>query len=208
MSPYDERRPEMVDLIPATVQTLLDVGCDTGKFAQDLVEAGREIEISGIDPIDLKGEPETGYSRRFTGYYPADLPADLRFDCLVFNDVLEHMPDPWESLRQSHDHVTPDGVIVASIPNVRSIRVLQPLLLRGEWEYADSGILDRTHLRFFTKSAIIDLFESTGWIVESIQPIRLIEEGKWATVNRITKSRLEDFLAERYAILARPNPTR
>src|SRR4030067_687595 len=91
-----------------------------------------------------------------------DLPDDY-FDCIVSNDVLEHLVDPYEVLTRLKGKLSGKGVIVASIPNVRHISVLKDLILKKQWRYADDGILDRTHLRFFTRRSILGMFEGLGF---------------------------------------------
>ena len=87
-----------------------------------------------------------------------------RYDVVIFSDVLEHLKDPWTTLKRTRELLTDDGKIVASIPNVAHWSVRWDLL-RGKFLYQDEGLLDRTHLRFFTVSTIRDLFESTGYSV-------------------------------------------
>lgn len=90
-------------------------------------------------------------------------------DCLIFGDVLEHLIDPWTVLARLAHWVRDEGQILACIPNVQHYSVLVSLL-RGAWNYQDEGLLDRTHLRFFTLSGIHDLFTKAGLPVFDIQP--------------------------------------
>jgi hypothetical protein len=121
---------------------------------------------------------------------------------VIFNDVLEHLVDPWEALESTRDLLDRDGCVVASIPNVRHVAVIQPLVLRGTWNYTDSGILDRNHLRFFTRSTIVELFVTTGFVVNRLDPIRVARVGEWALVNKLSGGRLTGFLAQRFAVTA------
>lgn len=83
---------------------------------------------------------------------------------MILADVLEHLADPWETLRQVRRVLAPGGTVVASIPNVRHWQVVRDLL-EGRWEYAEAGILDRTHRWFFTRRSLARLFEETGFTV-------------------------------------------
>ena len=132
------------------------------------------------------------------------MPSD-KFDCIVFNDVLEHMSDPWSALEIAGDVLNNCGRVVASIPNVRHYTVLVPLLIKGRWTYHDVGILDRTHLRFFTRSTVRELFETTGWAVESITPTRLDEAstGEIARILSLFGKRGIDFRARNFVVVAR-----
>jgi len=93
------------------------------------------------------------------------------FDCVLFNDVLEHMVAPEVALRYARQLLAPGGVVVASIPNIRSFPTIWRLVFHASWEYQDAGVLDRTHLRFFTKSSIVDMFEREGFALEEISGI-------------------------------------
>jgi 2-polyprenyl-3-methyl-5-hydroxy-6-metoxy-1,4-benzoquinol methylase len=102
-----------------------------------------------------------------------NLPAGIEaFDCIVFADVLEHLRDPWSTLKRYLQLLKPRGEIVVSIPNVRNIALLYNLVLRGRWHYEDSGLLDRTHLRFFTRVEILELLADAGLEIELIRENR------------------------------------
>jgi SAM-dependent methyltransferase len=94
-------------------------------------------------------------------------------DCVIFADVLEHLVDPWRTARKYRDLLRPGGTVVASIPNVAHRSVLGGLL-RHRWDYDVQGILDRTHLRFFTRETALEMFEQAGF---SIRQVRRIVDG-------------------------------
>lgn len=85
------------------------------------------------------------------------------FDYIIFADVLEHLIDPWKTVEKMKALLKPDGYFLASIPNIMHFSVLKDLLASGVWNYADAGILDRTHMRFFTFESIRDMFLSRGY---------------------------------------------
>ena len=95
--------------------------------------------------------------------------ATPEYDCLLFPDVLEHLVDPWAALRRFSKYVKPSGVVVASIPNVRNIALLYRLIVQGTWDYEASGLLDRGHLRFFTRKSIVDMFAQSDLVIETWQ---------------------------------------
>lgn len=194
----------MLSYVPESALRVLDVGCATGRFGVELVTSHPGLEVWGIDPVaHPQGFPDP-YRTRITGTFPDDLPLSAGlFDCVVFNDVLEHLVDPWSVLAQTRAHLEPGGVVVASIPNVRSVRVLRPLVLGGRWEYQDYGILDRTHLRFFTRASIVEMVERAGYAVTRVEPIRIQAGGRLARLNRLVRGRLDDFLAERFAVVGK-----
>jgi len=96
------------------------------------------------------------------------------FDGLICNDVLEHLLDPWRSLNQLMNYLRPGAFVVVSLPNVRFSEVVKDLVFRGLWTYQDQGVLDRTHLRFFTEQSVRELLVGAGLTVERIQPINPI----------------------------------
>lgn len=75
------------------------------------------------------------------------------FDYIICADILEHLSDPWVILNKIHKWLKDDGKIIVTLPNIRNYRILKDLVFLGKWEYKESGILDKTHLRFFTKSS-------------------------------------------------------
>ncbi|NOS80978.1 MAG: class I SAM-dependent methyltransferase [Nitrospira sp.] len=169
---FTEARPEMLSFVPINCRRLLDVGCGTGTFGASLKRT-RQIEVWGVEPFASAAAIAAGkLDRVITGPFEpeSDLPAGA-FDCIVFNDVLEHMAEPELALRYAKRLLSAGGTILASIPNVRHFPVLWQLGIRGSWEYRDCGILDRTHLRFFTKSSILKMFQDEGCAVRSISGI-------------------------------------
>jgi len=150
---------------------VLDVGCGAGVFGRYL-KAQRNCEVWGVEMEARPAEQAARHLHRvLVGAFPnVELPVKY-FDCIVFNDVLEHMIDPWDALRQAHKYLSPNGHIAASIPNIRYLTVLYRLLANGEWEYTQYGILDKTHLRFFTKKSMLALFDETGYDVLRVEGI-------------------------------------
>ncbi len=134
------------------------------------------------------------------GSYPEDMPEDVKVDCIVFNDVLEHTVDPWSVLRETKRHLNVGGCVVASIPNVRYLPVLIDLIFRSRWEYVDEGVLDRTHLRFFTRSTIEEMFASSGLKIARLEPINPFRRRGGA----LLKGVLGDTRYLQFAVLARP----
>jgi SAM-dependent methyltransferase len=142
----------------------------------------------------------------------ANLPTGY-FDCVLFNDVLEHLLDPKSALQLARTLLRQGGVVVASIPNIRHFQTQWRLLLHGEWVYRDSGTLDRTHLRFFTCKSIAPLFIESGYDVKQLQGINpfwsscLAESSNWRyfkILNLLTFGGIEDMKYLQFAVVARP----
>lgn len=169
-SPYlDVPRADMIPFIPPSASSVLDVGCGRGGFGAELKRQRPKVHVTGLEPNeDAASVAASRYDRVIVGRFPESI-SDGEFDCIVFNDVLEHMVDPWTALKQAAAMLTRNGCVVASIPNLRYLPVLLGLL-RGRFSYADSGVLDRTHLRFFTQSSITEMFVEAGYVVDQMRP--------------------------------------
>lgn len=169
---YQKLRPEMAALLPPEAQTILDVGCGAGRFAHSLKTPGREVW--GIEIHRDEGQKAAQLLDRVligdVCSLLTELP-DARFDAIYFNDVLEHLVDPYSLLRQIQVKLRPQGVILVSLPNVRYIRNLFHLLVKKDWTYVDHGVLDRTHLRFFTLKSAQNVFRDAGLEIEAWQGI-------------------------------------
>lgn len=161
----DYARGEVVPFIPDSATHVLDVGCGGGAFGALLKRVRKSVTVCGIEPnLDRARLAQSRLDEVICGYFPDDLPR-RRFDVVIFNDVLEHLPDPWSTLRSARDYLDSNGTVIASIPNVRSVDVIADLLIRREWMYGDEGVMDRTHLRFFTRRSATRLFAEAGYTV-------------------------------------------
>jgi SAM-dependent methyltransferase len=147
--------------------SVLDVGCSTGGLAATLLEDGKRV--AGVDFDAESVEVARG---RGVDAFVADLESTTlselfpseKFECVIFGDVLEHLKDPGAMLLSSRAVLRPDGFVLVSIPNV-SHASMRLALLTNRWEGRDTGLLDRTHLRFFTLESFVDLAESVGFQV-------------------------------------------
>lgn len=194
-------RPEMAPFVPGSTERLLDVGCSQGGFGAALRRSRRDIHLVGLEPDAAAAESaRQHYDEVIVGHFPDAVPDDAAFDCVVFNDVLEHLVDPQAALQAAHGILLRGGCVIASIPNVRSARVVFDLVLRGRWDYADAGILDRTHLRFFTRSSIQRLFTDAGFEIENIAG--LFPLGTRYRVAWLTRLLLRDLSYLEFAVVA------
>lgn len=199
----DSPRGEVLGLVPPAA-SVLDVGCFKGAFGEALKRARPGTSVWGVEPDEEAcAVARTRLDRAVCGTFPEALPAGARFDLVTFLDVLEHLVDPWEALRSASGLLNPGGAVLATLPNVRHVAVVLPLVARGRWRYAESGLLDRTHLRFFTREAMGELFDEAGYEVERIEAINL-SGGKTGAVLRLGGRAAEQFRALQYAVVATP----
>lgn len=203
---YTNARSEMLPFVPVEAGTVLDIGCGAGGFAGQLKARDGSVEVWGIE-MDAAAAARAGevLDRVLVGdalEVVAGLPAG-RFDGVVMNDVLEHLPDPAALLRALRPALKPGAVLVASIPNVRYFFNVVDLAVRGRWDYTDEGILDRTHLRFFTRSSMVRLFAEAGYAVDTVTGINRTGSAKFKLVNLLTLGRWSDMGYLQFACRAR-----
>jgi len=195
----------MLPLIPVDAKRILEVGCGAGTFAMQ-IKAKSKAELWGveIDPVAAEKAAKV-FDRLLTGdvnHLIQELP-EGGFDCIICNDVIEHVVDPESLLRRLKSKLTPSGTLVASIPNVRAIKNLFNLIVRKDWRYEDFGTLDRTHLRFFTKKSIERLFDETGYSLELIQGINPTRKMFFAIFNVVTLGWARDTRWLNFACVAK-----
>ena len=193
-------RREMLPFIPTSARSILDVGCSRGLFGAVIKERDPSVRLTGVEPDpEAADQARSHYDCVVDGFFPDALSDPTRFDCIIFNDVLEHVVDPWSMLARAADHLTRDGTVVASIPNVRFIGVVRNLVFRGLWNYADWGVLDRTHLRFFTRASIETLFADAGFTIDRLTPINPIR----VRAAGLLVGRFRDMRFPQFAVVAR-----
>ncbi len=204
---YGSIRPEMQSFIPLTVKSLLDVGCSSGGFGGAL-RKNRDIHVTGVElNPDAAKQAVDQLDRVFhdnAEYFPyAEYAGE--FDCITFNDILEHLVDPWAVLRAAKEALSPDGIIIASLPNIRHFEVIKDLVLRGKWTYVPEGILDKTHLRFFTRSSGVSLFEESGLEVLKVEGINGGPfPWKFDLLNRCLFCKLDEMRYIRFVYISKP----
>jgi 2-polyprenyl-3-methyl-5-hydroxy-6-metoxy-1,4-benzoquinol methylase len=151
--------------VPESAQRVLDVGCGGGGLGAAL-KAERGCEVFGIEGFEDAAEEARG---RLDGVLCLDLdgldalPPDIgRFDAIVFGDVLEHLRDPARLVQTLLPALAEGGALVMSVPNVKHWSVFYPLLVDDRWTYEDVGLLDRTHVHFFTAHEIANMLGELG----------------------------------------------
>lgn len=168
---HDLLRDEILRLVPTSATKILDLGCGTGELGKALKKR-QKCYIAGIELNEEASQiAKKSYDKvwvdnlnRFDPFF-----LDDKFDCLVFADILEHLISPWQVLKKFASALTDDGVVIASIPNIAHPWIISQLQ-KGLWRYELAGLLDVTHLRFFTKTSIFQLFYRAGLKILNIKP--------------------------------------
>lgn len=204
---YNVPRSEMLGYIPKSAKKVIDIGCGEGCFGTQLKALGMEVWGVELHPTPAVIAQNT-LDKVLVGdisHKLSDLP-DAYFDCIIFNDVLEHLVDPYSILLNIKTKLSKDGVVVCSIPNIRYYPYLKKLLIRKQWQYEKCGILDETHLRFFTENSIKDTFEKLGYTIIKLEGINALRPTwKFKLLNFILRGNLSDTKFLQFACVAITN---
>lgn len=162
---FSQARHEMIHFLPARRSRVLEIGCADGSFLSHIDGIS---ESWGVEPSPAAEVASTRLFHVINSTFEnaaSTLPKKY-FDLIVCNDVIEHLPSHDIFLEDIGRFLVPGGVIIGSIPNMRFFDILFKLLFEKEWTYLDEGILDKTHLRFFTEKSLKDCFLSHGFEIE------------------------------------------
>ncbi len=178
---YDAPNLDLLAFMPPGATCVADVGCGAGALGELYKRRNPGCRYIGIEhnpawaalAAKRLDTVYTGDAAAFTAAHPVLGPASI--DCLVYGDILEHLADPWAVLRAQAAWLKEDGVVVASIPNAQHWTVIMALML-GRWDYAADGILDRTHLRFFTLATLAELFSQANLEIKDVRMRELPDE--------------------------------
>jgi 2-polyprenyl-3-methyl-5-hydroxy-6-metoxy-1,4-benzoquinol methylase len=200
-------RRELLAFIPAQTRSWLDVGCGAGVTTRAIRDAGVP-EVHGLEVNPAAAALARG---RLAQVFEVDLDRDTiwqppqRYDVVSFFDVLEHLQDPWEMLRRAQHWLNPGGRVIASLPNLRYWPVLKDLVFFKRFAYANHGVTDRTHLRFFTQSGTTALFEDSGYHVQSVAGINpAAPYGKARILFVLFPRHLEDTRYMQFVVVGTP----
>lgn len=201
---FEMDRKELIEMLPSSIQRLLDIGCGAG--------ASWESFAGEVHGIEYDAESAELARERLASVYSGDiqkieLPYDKgSFDCIVFADVLEHLYDPWGTLLRLRPFLAEDGYVLISVPNIRYYKVVKSLVFRADFSYERSGVMDIDHVRFFARKNVEWMLEQTGF---RIQQWRFVRRGssKYRFLNRVLFNRLDDFLTKQFYVLAQIDPS-
>jgi SAM-dependent methyltransferase len=197
---YHELRMPLLSLAKGKPKRVFEIGCAAGRSLAYFKEHGAEF-VAGVEIAPAVAELArsraevdqvlVGSIEQLELPYP-----EQSLDLVIAGHVLEHLVDPWAVLRRLHRLLKPGGQLIGALPNIRYHSVILPLLFRGKWEYQQTGIMDWTHLRFFSHHTIENLLVSTGFTVDVIVP----EAGgpRAAMANTITFGVFEHLLSYAY----------
>ena len=173
---HDNHNPDLLRLVPSTSRKIIELGCSSGALAKAFKSNNSDVNWIGVE-IDAQ------YADLASRYCDKAIVSDIDFwgrtnfeqfsdrDCWVFGDVLEHLKDPWKVVANIRSVIPSNGSIVACIPNASHWSLLVKFAT-GNIRYEDQGLLDKTHLRWFSRITIFELFESNGFkVIEGLSRI-------------------------------------
>lgn len=219
----DVPRKEVVAQFGHPPRRVLEIGCATGATGLHLKQRYPGVWVAGIELSEAAASVARGRMDLVIGekFEEADLegrgigPGSI--DTVIVADVLEHMYDPWSVLVRLKRYLTPDAQVIASIPNARNLWLLNELA-HGRFPYAPVGLLDITHIRFFTRVEIEKLFAETGFVVESwqrnvdphlvhfqYQPGITAVETEKLVIKDLDRESFEDLMTLQFVVRARPS---
>ena len=215
---FEFLRPEVLALVPESARHVLDVGCGAGKLGESIKQR-QPAEVVGIElNVQAAEKARTRLDEVCIANVEDDevhFP-DLRFDCIVCADVLEHLREPAPVLAKLRRWLAHDGVLVASLPNVRHHSVVSSLL-EGNWTYESAGLLDNDHVRFFTRREIEKLLYRQGFEILTLQAKPGPGHAEWEQAGRpgavqigslqisgMDPAEAEEFFTYQYLLVARP----
>ena len=155
---YSKTRFEIFDFIPKkNNQNILEIGCGNGYTLKKLKDDGYASFTMGIEKNE---KCQNKALQNNIDYFICDDVEKVKdqinksFDVILFLDVLEHLVEPWNLFKEISKLLNKNGIIIISLPNIRNLSIIYKLIFKGTWDYQEYGILDKTHLRFFTDKSI------------------------------------------------------
>lgn len=185
----------MLPFIADGDNVIMDLGCASGIMGRKLLESGKASEVYGVEIFEeAASEAGSIYRKVHVGdIEEMHLEYNQDFDYIICGDILEHLKNPYEVMSRVFTWLKPGGKVLICLPNVRHYSVLTELIFKGQWKYADAGIMDKTHLRFFTRRSTMQMVEDAGFKV--FHSSMVVEGPKKNFFNKLTFGLFDEFLA-------------
>ena len=214
---YDEKNPayftnsrrDIISLLPAKQGLhVLELGAGGGGTLMDLKKSGIAAKVVGIEMFHLENtfQRDPLLDEFLIGNIEEmDLSGRKEsFDAVIMGDVLEHLIDPWAAVKKVSEVVRPGGVMIASIPNIRSKEAFRKIYLKGDFGYTSQGLFDKTHYRWFCKKNMIELMTPEKFSIVSVVSNLEFKEGSGTrTFNRLTFRLFEEFLTVQFITVSK-----
>ena len=208
---FRQVRGDLISLLPDNrSQKILEIGSGGGNTLVEIKSRSLASEVVGSDIFSLDNSNQR--NPLIDKFIIADLEKDdlelplEYFDVILAGDVLEHLVDPWKVIENLTKFLKKGGIFIVSVPNLREIVTISKVFFLGDFSYnPEGGIMDKTHLRFFCKKNVKDLFSQTDYEIKLLKArLDIIEEKSIRKAfNRLTLHIFENFLTAQYVIIAK-----
>lgn len=204
---YNRENANIISEVHTGPNVILDLGCAAGALGRKLRELNKVSQIIGIEIFDSAAQKASEY---YDEVYCEDienvnLQYESYFDYIICGDILEHLRNPWKILDQIHYWLKDSGTVIVIIPNIRYWKIIYDLALKGEWEYVDAGIMDHTHLRFFTRYSFRKALIEHNFIIKKEEPFFF---GKKGILNNLTLGILKEYLSSQILFTAQKDSSK
>jgi 2-polyprenyl-3-methyl-5-hydroxy-6-metoxy-1,4-benzoquinol methylase len=206
---FNVDRHDVFALVPTISQArMLEIGAAEGSMLAALKQSGKAAEVVGVELVAFPDSVQS--SRLIDRFIVADVEQQSleldpeSFDVIICADVLEHLRDPWTTIQYLTGFLRRGGTLIVSLPNILYWRAFGRIIL-GDFRYAPTGVLDRTHLRFFCRKNMLDLVRSASLVIDHVEPSfrRHRELRKDRAANALTLGLFQQFFAQQYLIVAK-----
>lgn len=178
----------LIDLVPATAQSILDVGAGPGGVGKVMRSRGFAGKIVAIEPVADRIAPNAGFYNEIHASYIENFQTEQCFDVIMLADVLEHLHDPWQALKSLRHLLSPAGLLLVQVPNVMHPDFLLNFVC-GEAQYVPAGICDITHIRWFNRISITRSIREAGYTVKMVSRVFKNDQER-ATANQPASGQL------------------
>ena len=206
---FSGARTEIIPHLPLAPKRLLELGCAAGGTVAQIKTLHPNLWAAGVElHVESAEAARAHFDVVWQGTveetpWATEIPQGS-LDVILCLDILEHLVDPWTVVKKLSPLLAPVGKLIISIPNVRNLKFIRKLLVNGDFRYKDAGILDRTHLRFFTRGTAIELATCGGLKLDSA-----VRAHEWRfpdiryIFSTITGGRSDEIIAKQWIITAR-----
>lgn len=202
---YESNRSEMLQFISKRPVKAIEFGCGHGEFLKSL-QTKYNCETWGVDmdeqSVKIASENVDNVLHGDAYKKIEKLPENY-FDYIICNDFIEHLHSPGLFFNKLKKNLTDDAVLICSLPNIRYWRQFLKYFFLKDWKYKDSGILDRTHMRFFTKKSMKRSIKEWGFEIEKVKGINPVKTPFFYFFNLLTLNFIGDMRCMQYGFRAR-----
>lgn len=207
---FSHPRYDLIRLLPNKPDNkILELGSGGGDTLIEIKKRKLAGEVAGIELMDIPNSNQTNpvIDKFIVGNIEHDtlsLPED-HYDIILIGDVLEHLGNPWQTVTDLSKYLKTGGIFIASIPNIRFHTAMYKIYFKGDFGYKESGLFDKTHIRFFCKKNMAQLFTKPFLKIERIVPVESLIDEKpyWKILNKFTFGIFEELLTVQYIVMAK-----